>query len=353
MKDQKEKEPEETEVEVLASPKFFQQVTAAEVDVQVATAKKYPRSLDKFRKTAEGLATLNEETAESCFYVLPRSNKNIEGPSARLAEILYYAWGNMRADARIVEEDDRFVTARGVAWDLEANNVIGYEVRRRVTDHRGRKYNDDMIGMTANAACSIALRNAIFKVVPKPAWDPIYRAAKRVAIGDSTTLETRRDQALSHFAKSGVKAEQVFKKLGVKSTEEITLEHLGVLKGLATAIREGDTSIDQAFAEERHVEPPKPKEQQSSQSEDTSQTQENADELLRPAQSNIIHQNDNKKITDLREFIEKSDANTFFKRPTLEVVSEIQSIGDKKIVEELMRAFTEKNREMQMKRNRR
>ena len=45
---------------------------AAELDVQISTAKAYPRSIAKFQKDALTFATVDEETAGSMFYVLPK-----------------------------------------------------------------------------------------------------------------------------------------------------------------------------------------------------------------------------------------------------------------------------------------
>jgi hypothetical protein len=230
---------------------FIESQTRGEIDTQISTAKRFPRSITGFKKRAMELATLDEETAQSCFYALPRDGKSIEGPSARLAEIVAGSWGNLRSQANIVDEDDKFITARGVCWDLENNVAISVEVRRRITGKSGRKYNDDMIGTTANAACSIALRNAVFKVVPMAIVKPIYEAARKVAIGDATTLVSRRDKALKHFAAMGVRQEQIFAKLGRAGVEEITLDDLAILLGLFTAIRDGDTTVDEAFAPEQ------------------------------------------------------------------------------------------------------
>jgi hypothetical protein len=72
------------------------------------------------------------------------------------------------------------VTAQGVCHDLQSNTFIAYEVRRRITGKGDRKYSDDMIGVTGNAASSIALRNAILKIIPKVFWDGIYQAARQV-----------------------------------------------------------------------------------------------------------------------------------------------------------------------------
>lgn len=235
--------------EIPANLSVIEQQTRGEVDIQIATAKKYPRSIKAFRAKALEYATMDEDTAASCFYSLPRGGKPIEGPSVRLAEIVAAAYGHMRVASRIISEDDRFVVAQAYAWDLENNVAVGFEVRRRITDRRGHKYNDDMIGVTANAAASIALRNAILKVVPMALVRPIYIKAREVAVGDAKTLSARRSEMAAYFSKMGVTEERLFAAIDRAGIEDITLDDLATLKGLATAIRDGDTTVDQAFPE--------------------------------------------------------------------------------------------------------
>ncbi len=219
----------------------------SEIEQQVATAHKYPRSIKKFRDEALQMVTLNESVAESCIYALPRGNKTIEGASARFAEVIASAWGNCRAGARVVSDQGDFITAQGVFHDLERNVAITFEVQRRITDSKGKRYNADMIGVTGNAASSIALRNAILKGVPKAFWDDMYQAARKTVMGDFKTLANRRADALKAFMALGIKEAQIFVKLEVSGVEDIGLEHLLVLRGLLTAIKDGDTTPEQAF----------------------------------------------------------------------------------------------------------
>jgi hypothetical protein len=104
-----------------------------------------------------------------------------------------------------------------------------------------------MIGVTANAACSIALRNAILKGVPKAFWSDLYEAARKTIMGDFQTLANRRAAALAAFQKFGVKPEQIFSNLGVRGEEDITLDNLVTLRGMLTALREGDSTPEQMF----------------------------------------------------------------------------------------------------------
>lgn len=223
-------------------------LTRSEIDVQIATAHKFPRSIKRFRDEALQMVTLNESIADECIYALPRDNKTIEGPSARFAEIMVSAWGNCRAGARVVAEDKEFVTAQGMFHDLERNSAITYEVKRRITDKAGRRFKADMIGVTANAASSIALRNAILKGIPKAFWSEMYEASRKTVMGDAKTLVNRRSEAIAYLQKLGATGQMVCAKLGVAGVEDISLEHLVTLRGLATAIKEGDTNVEQAFA---------------------------------------------------------------------------------------------------------
>jgi hypothetical protein len=222
-------------------------LTRGEIEAQVSTAKRYPRSVRGFINEAMDLACLDEDTAASCIYALPRGGKPIEGPSARFAEIIASAWGNCRAGARTMSEDDRFVTAQGYFYDVQRNYAVSFEVRRRITDRSGNRYNDDMVGVTANAACSIALRNAVLKGVPKAFWGRIYDAARKTAIGDAKTLEAKRGEMIGYFGKMGITPERILAAMGQPAIEDIGADELGVLKGIATAIKEGETTIEQAF----------------------------------------------------------------------------------------------------------
>lgn len=234
-------------IEVYNDPAPMSLALKAEVDMQITTAKAYPRSIKAFKDEALGMATLDEETASSCMYALPRAGKNIEGPSVRLAEIIATAWGNLRTEARVIGADAKEITAEATTWDLEKNVAMRIQSKRRITDKYGKRFKDDMITVTGNAAVSIALRNSIFRVIPKAFTDAIYRAARQVAIGDAMTLSTRRVNAVENFTRMGVVPEKVFERLGRASIEEITLDDLALMKGFYTAIKDGAASVDEIF----------------------------------------------------------------------------------------------------------
>lgn len=233
------------------------------VDAQVSTARKYPRSITAFIRRATELATLTPEIAASCVYALPRGGKAIEGPSVRMAEIIAHAWGNLRIQAGATESDAKYITARGEAWDVESNVAIAFEVRRRITNREGKTYDDDMITVTGNAAASIALRNAVFKTVPSSFWKPIYAKCRQIIAGDAKTFAARRDDMLKAFLVVGVTAERLCASLSLKGVQDITLEHMATLAGILNAIKDGETTIEDAFPED--VATPKPAPRKSAQ----------------------------------------------------------------------------------------
>lgn len=244
MNEQKDSETLTLEV---VQPSALEAIERAQVDMQIATAKRFPRSLATVKQRMMDLATLDQETAESCFYKLNRSGKAIEGPSIRLAEIAASSFGNLRYGARIIGNDGKVIVAQGYCHDLETNVMSQVEVRRRITDRNGQTYSDDMQVVTGNAACAIAMRNAMFKIVPFAFVKPIFSAAKQAAVGDIKTLAERRTRMLKQFAALGVDEKRICATLEKGGIEEIGLEDLETLIGLYTAIKDGEQKVDEAF----------------------------------------------------------------------------------------------------------
>ena len=247
---------EAIEPEIVTDLNALAVISTAEIDQQVSTAKKYPRSIKTFLNEARELVTLSEDIAADCIFALPRGKddngkkKFIEGPSVRFSEIIASCWGNNRSGSRPLSEEKGFVTAQGVFHDLEKNVAVTVEVRRSILDKYGKRYKADMVGVTANAACSIAGRNARLQGIPKAIWQDLYNDAKKTAIGDQKTLVKKRSDMMAYFQKMNVAAETIFEFMGVKGVEDIGLDELAILKGIATAIKEGTVSVDKAFVVE-------------------------------------------------------------------------------------------------------
>jgi hypothetical protein len=225
------------------------QLQKAEIDQLITTARAYPRSMKRVQSAIMNMATLDEESAEECMYALPRGGKPIKGPSIRFAEILKQSFGNCRAAARVVTVDraEMYVEAEGVFHDLETNSSTTARVRRRISDRRGKVFNDDMIIVTGNAACSIAMRNAILAGVPKPLWRRAYETVQATITGDVTTLSENREKALKALAAFGVKPEQIFGALGREGVDDITVDDIGTLRGMYSALKNAEATVEEMF----------------------------------------------------------------------------------------------------------
>lgn len=239
-------ETENTNINIVAHD-ALSLITKAEIDTQIATAKAFPRSLKMFHDRALSMATLTEDIAASCSYSLPRGGKTLEGPSVRMAEIVVSSFGNIRSGARVIANDGKTITAQGICHDLETNNCVTVEIKRRITDKYGKTFNDDMQTVTGNAACAIAFRNAVFKVVPAALCQDIYDKAKEVARGTAETLVVRRDKAIDYFNSIGVKNEQIISVLEIKKIEDIDLDKLSILTGMKAAIKNGEATVASLF----------------------------------------------------------------------------------------------------------
>ncbi len=235
---------------IIQQSEMLQAINRSEIDMQIATAKQYPRDLPRVLNLIETYATMDTETAEDCFYALRRSGDTvIEGVSVRMAEIIAGAWGNMRVQTRIIGNDGKTITAQGMCHDLETNLAVSVEVKRRITGKDGRTFSDDMQVVTGNAASAIAFRNAVLKVVPKAVTKKVLNNVKKVALGESIDLETSRQNLLLNYGKAGVTKDMLLSYLSIHSVDEIDREKVFELRGLWNSIKEGTTTVKESFAD--------------------------------------------------------------------------------------------------------
>jgi hypothetical protein len=251
----------EQEIIQVQQADMLQAMNRAEIDQQVATAKQYPRDLHAVLNQIQTYATMDVDTASECFYVLRRnagggSQQVIEGLSVRMAEIIAGAWGNLRVATRIIGNDGKTITAQAVCHDLETNVAISQEVKRSILTKQGYTFSQDMQVVTGNAAAAIAFRNAVLKVIPKAVTKRVIEEVKRVAMGQALDLEKQRQVLIQYFAKFNVTEQMIYELLEIKQREELDKERVFFLKGLYNAIKEGDTTVQEAFikpVEERRI----------------------------------------------------------------------------------------------------
>lgn len=252
---------DEEVTQLIISPGEAYQQDVAQIDSQVSTAKKYPRNLRKLTDNAIAIVTIDKDTAASCNYAVPRGGKSITGPTVHLAKILAQQYGNMRVEAKVVDVGEKQITSQAVAWDLETNLAIKIEVKRSIVTKEGKRFNDDMVVVTGNAANSIAMRNAVFAVVPRAIVDKVYRSAIEMVRGDLSDekkLIAKRKEVVDALIQTyNVKEEEILAAVGRVSLLHVTADDILVLIGIGQAIKDGDTTVDESFrkAKSRPVPP--------------------------------------------------------------------------------------------------
>lgn len=224
-------------------------IERANVDSQIATAKQYPRDLRRAINNSIAMATLDVPTAQSCGYALPRGGKPITGPSVHLAKLIVSNYGNIRAEAKVVQITDKQVISRGTCWDLENNVATAFEVRRSIVGRTGQRFSDDMITVTGNAANSIAYRNAVFSVIPRAITDKVYQAAQHCITGDLSDEDkiiARRKKCIDYFKDEfGITEQEVVMLCGKKTVNQIKAPEIALLLGITQSLTDGDTTVDE------------------------------------------------------------------------------------------------------------
>lgn len=230
---------------------IIQSQEKAQIDIQISTAKAYPRDIKRVVENGIVMATLDKETAASCKYSLPRAGKNLTGATIQFAKMVASEWGNLRVESRITKVDGQEVVAEATCFDLQKNFAVRREFRKKIATKDGKLYSQDMITTTGLAAASTAMRNAILDCVPKAIWQKIYSEAEKVAIGelsDSTKLAKAKKSALDYFEETfGANVNDVLNALNLRSEKQIKANEVEQLRGIINALKDGESTPEEVF----------------------------------------------------------------------------------------------------------
>lgn len=226
----------------------------ASIDIQIATAHQFPRSLAKFKENALALVTLDEETAASCLYRRPVGNRNeqetyAEGMSIRMAEIVAGCYGNLRVGTRTLESTPRYVVVQGVAHDLETNYLSTAECKEATVKRDGKPYDERMRVVIEKAAAAKARRDAIFNVVPRASAKFLEVAAKNLLFGNASSITKWRTRIAAWVKTLGIDAQRVWNALSIEGADDLKQSEIETLIGIQNALKSGDTTLDEAFPE--------------------------------------------------------------------------------------------------------
>jgi len=234
----------------------------AEIDQLIATSRMYPRDIQAATKSIMAYATMSKDAAASMLYRLSRKDKktgedkSIEGPGIRFAEALAQSWGNFRVAQRIIEinRKDKHLIVEGVFLDTQTNGMTAKRVQRGIRTSGGYLYSDDMINVTANAAGSIAIRNAILAGIPRMVWWPAYEAALKKVAGTAAEAPDRLARALAWFVSKGADEVSVLSAIFLEDKSEVLPDHIVKLEGMRASLINGEATLDDLLGRTREAE---------------------------------------------------------------------------------------------------
>jgi hypothetical protein len=149
----------------------------------------------------------------------------------------------------VVGADKANVHLQGVFHDLQTNLRIGIEmdwpVQAPRTDTPERWA--DQINLAKRAGAAVALRTAIFNVIPQVLFADIAEEAKKVAVGEGKTFIESRNNAITALKAMGISQEMIYHALGIGGLESISTDDLIWLHAIMTSIKEGAMTVSEVF----------------------------------------------------------------------------------------------------------
>lgn len=232
--------PQEAQVDILST------CSKDEISTLIANAKQHPRDIKNVLANIRKLATIDEDTADGCFYAVMKDGKIIEGVSVRLVEIMALCWGNLRISTRIKANDGRMITAQSTCHDLENNYSVSVESQRSILAPNGSSESGNMQVLSGSAASSVAFRNAVLKVIPKTITQKVIAEIREFVLS-GTDIEDKLNTTLNWFQQKGVSKEKILAYLNIGTISEINKEKLLTLRATMNAINESSATVNELF----------------------------------------------------------------------------------------------------------
>lgn len=233
----------------------------AETLGQMTLSKKFPRDMQKVERKLEAICK-NPKFAESAYYTIERGNKDITGPSIRMAEAVVYAMGNINYGINSCPDQEEPNATRYTVFAIDLENNTRVErtfVRQHKRKAKGKIWEvKDPQGQYELIAADAAkrLRSCLFNIVPKYLLD-IAEDACRMALIETKDepLETKVEKMLRAFWQFDVSKLDIESRIG-KTIDKVTEEDIVLIRGVYNAIKQGFLSKEAAFAKKLEKDPP-------------------------------------------------------------------------------------------------
>lgn len=225
----------------------------AESQAGFVIAKRFPRD-----REAAKLAIKREcesvRLAEEAEYSYKKGNKNVQGPTIRLLEVVAQNWGNVVCGIRELEVRDEDTLMQAFAYDLETNmrDERMFTVPNFIKLRDGsRKYLDDpreLYELRANMG-SRRKRACLEAVIPRHIIEEAVEICRETERTKGTPVtEENIAKLIEAFAEIGV-TEDMLERRQQKKMKALTGPELRALRRIYKGIDEGMTTADKEFGE--------------------------------------------------------------------------------------------------------
>lgn len=224
---------------------------------QLMVAIQRPRDTKAFETKLQAMAA---EAGEDFFYFIRYKDGTIvEGPGVGLARAAAQLWGNCSVDTRIEQETAEAFLVRSDFVDFETNYTRS-ETKRvsKLIARKGgySKATDKQLDLVYQQGASKVERDCILRSLPKHVIERAFEMAKAAALQEKAPIPQQIARIIRRFGELNVSISMIerflgcaFTAEGMQKAEKNPQEVCASLRGLITAIKGGDTTIEEAFAQ--------------------------------------------------------------------------------------------------------
>lgn len=183
----------------------------------------------------------------------------IEGPGVGLARAAAQMWGNCSVDTRIEQETADAFLVRSDFVDFETNYTRS-ETKRvsKMIARAGGYYKakDKDLDLVYQQGASKVERDCIVRSLPKHILERAFEMAKAAALQEKAPIPQQIARIIRRFGEINISISMIerflgcaFTAEGMQKAEKDPQEVCASLRGLITAIKGGDTTIEEAFGQ--------------------------------------------------------------------------------------------------------
>lgn len=240
---------------------------------QLLVAVQRPRSIERF--TAK-LQAMSAQAGEDFYYSIPYKNHKkgcrdryncdcpstpVEGAGVGLARAGAAEWGNCSVEVRIEAETETEWLIRADWIDFE-NNFSRSEVKRvsKMKPKQGGGYyrvSDKDLDVVYQVGASKVERDCILRALPRHIVEACFQTAKAAAMAEKAPIPQQVARLLQKFKEVDVTVEMIerlircpFTEAGMKMADKSPSAVCAHLRGILTAIRGGEITVEEIFGTE-------------------------------------------------------------------------------------------------------